>query len=447
MKKIYLFTIALLAMMSFVACSSDDEREQTVTEENTETQKNDTLKGNGGGDDIVYMLPKTRAMELTSEQKSMVTKNNDFAFNLYRGISASKDMAGKSNITSPLSLSFLLGMLNDGAQGKTAEEIAALMGFASDKKQDINTFFKTLMEETPKVDQNVSVKIANMVASRNDVELESVFKQDMTDYYSATLPQLNFADKKGSADYVNNWAKEQTDGLVTNVIGEDEISEQTLLMLLNAICLNATWTNKFDEKATKEEAFSGAQKNIPMMQAKAAISYARNDVFSMVSLPYGSGDKWSMKVLLPNEGKTVSDIIGRLSTATWKQDCQQMDSYIVDLKLPRFTTSTDIVLNDIVSGMGAATMFSPTDADFSPLTVNWKKSAERNIYVSLMKQVAKVEVDETGAKMAAVSITAMEAAAMPITREATFHANRPFVYIVEEASSGAVFFIGTFVGE
>ena len=27
-----------------------------------------------------------------------------------------------------------------------------------------------------------------------------------------------------------------------------------------------------------------------------------------------------------------------------------------------------------------------------------------------------------------------------------FHANRPFVYIIREASSGAVFFIGTYRG-
>ncbi len=32
----------------------------------------------------------------------------------------------------------------------------------------------------------------------------------------------------------------------------------------------------------------------------------------------------------------------------------------------------------------------------------------------------------------------------PPTQEVNFHANRPFIYIIREASSGAVFFIGTF---
>ena len=51
-------------------------------------------------------------------------------------------------------------------------------------------------------------------------------------------------------------------------------------------------------------------------------------------------------------------------------------------------------------------------------------------------------------KASAVTATAMvgEAWTGADPWKVDFHANRPFVYIIREASSGAVFFIGTYRG-
>ena len=39
---------------------------------------------NNNDDDVRYMLPETRAINLTESQKEMVKSNNDFSFNLLR---------------------------------------------------------------------------------------------------------------------------------------------------------------------------------------------------------------------------------------------------------------------------------------------------------------------------------------------------------------------------
>ena len=68
----------------------------------------------------------------------------------------------------------------------------------------------------------------------------------------------------------------------------------------------------------------------------------------------------------------------------------------------------------------------------------------------MMKQKSYIEVNEKGAEMASVSVAGMDMYASPIEikeRNLQFFADHPFVYIVSETSTGAVFFIGTYQGK
>ena len=72
------------------------------------------------------------------------------------------------------------------------------------------------------------------------------------------------------------------------------------------------------------------------------------------------------------------------------------------------------------------------------------------VYIHMMRQKAKIKVNEEGSEAAAVTIAEMaECTSVGPTQEppkATFHANRPFVYVIREASSGVILFVGKFVG-
>lgn len=93
-------------------------------------------------------------------------------------------------------------------------------------------------------------------------------------------------------------------------------------------------------------------------------------------------------------------------------------------------------------------MFMPSVAEFPNICSNYKK----DIYVFLMKQKAAIEVDEEGTKASAVTVAGLvDSAGGPWGIEkpmnVDFHANRPFVYVIQEASSGVIFFLGTYRGE
>ena len=69
---------------------------------------------------MIDMLPKTRSVELTQEQKEFVNRNNEFALNLYKAVCQGEN-DDKSIIVSPFSATYLMGMLSAGAYyGRTA---------------------------------------------------------------------------------------------------------------------------------------------------------------------------------------------------------------------------------------------------------------------------------------------------------------------------------------
>lgn len=427
MKKVLVLTLATAAL---VGCSSDKL-----------------------GDDemVVDMLPKTRSIELTPEQREFVTQNTDFSFNLFRTINE-MDQEKKSNIISPISVTYVMGMLNDGATGQTAKEITSVIGFGEDNIKGVNEFCQTLITEAPKADPSVTLEIANTVIGNKfkNVQFASAYEKDLKSYYAAEVSSLDFSKTKDALKSINGWCKKKTHGMIPEILSEAELKPEALLVLMNAIYFKATWTDKFDKKDTRNETFTtenGQQQTLPMMHRKATVLYGENDTFSILYLPYGSGDKWCMKVLLPNEGKTVEDVIASLNAESWKDTRQVMWNPIVDIQLPRFTTNFETDLKESLSKMGAPRMFDRYMAEFPNISKNFK-----DIYVSLMKQKAAIEVSEEGTKASAVTVAIGEAmAAIGGDKErpmkVDFHADRPFVYIIQEASSGVIFFMGTYRGK
>lgn len=428
MKKVILKVgLMLLAVGQFTACSSSNSDDNNSPVDTAD-------------DAILDLTVSAQTIQLTPEQRAFTQKNNDFSFNLFRAICNAEE-AGKSVVASPLSVTFLMGMLNDGADGKTAEEIANVLGFGNGDKIAINAYCKALIDQAPVQDPRVKLQIANIVAANQGIELEDVFQQDMQNYYDAEVTSLDFG-QESSLDYLNGWCNKKTNGMIPEII--DGLSAEDKMVLMNAIYFKATWQYYFEKKNTRNEPFttaSGSKKDVPMMQRKALLSYGKNDVYSAIHLPYSTG-LWNMDILLPNEGKTVDDIINSLSASTWNPS-HFYQTTTVNIKLPRFRTESDIELNKIISDMGAPSMFSAADADFSLISKN-----EKNLWVGLMKHKAAIDVNEEGAEASGATAAMLVGGVGTVElKEANFHADHPFVYIISEMTSGAIFFIGSYLGD
>lgn len=123
----------------------------------------------------------------------------DFSFNFYRALNVAQNEK-KSIISSPLSVSYVLGMLNAGAKGETATEIMNVLDYGTNATQDINTFCKALMEQAEQVAPSVTLKVANGLVANRWIELKDAYVKDMNDYYHAEVSVKDFA-QSATLDY------------------------------------------------------------------------------------------------------------------------------------------------------------------------------------------------------------------------------------------------------
>ena len=440
MKNLFNHIAAMAACsMMLLSCSSDEE--------------------GGAGKRIVNMVADPKPIQLTEEQRVFANDNNSFTLNFLKTVNET-DRSGRSFIYSPLSITYVLGMVNDAATGNTEKELEETLGFHEGGIQAVNDYCKNLIDNLPKADADVELNIANAIFVNKNYTLLPQFEQDMQYYYDAKAEALDFSSSK-TLGHINGWCKEKTKGMIPTIL--DEVKPNMVSYLLNAIYFKADWTKKFDPKSTKNEMFTTGKGSIemPMMSQDVYISYVKNETYSAVKIPYGNS-LWNMMVMLPEEGKTTDDIINHLAEKGFS-DVEDYESlynsipgdgvfrtYEVDLKLPRFETASDTKeldggLISLLQQMGIRQAFDDHFAEIPNM-------CDKPVYIEMMRQKAKIKVNEEGSEATVVTVAGMGevTSAGPIQEveipKATFHANRPFVYVIREMSSGVILFVGKFTG-
>ncbi len=376
-------------------------------------------------------------LKLSSTELAMVNQSNEFAFNLFR---EAQDEV-KSQVISPISITFALGMLNNGAGGETLAQINKVLGFADTGADGINNFCCKMLNVASTLDPLTTVKIANTIYLNQGHELQPDFVQKAKLYYDADPETRDFHDGK-TMDVINQWANDHTEKMIKKVLDEDSFNPDAVSYLLNAIYFKGSWAKKFDKAMTMKEAFNhaGSTKEmtyVDMMRQTSEFEYAETDDCQALRLPYGNGS-FQMTVLLP---KGPTNALPKVPTAEeWQQLNNKMGSTLVDVSLPRLETDTDIDLKPIMTRLGMPDAFNETKADF-------RYFCKEPVYIDLMKQVAKIKLDEEGTEAAAVTVIGGVLTSVgPEQKVVAFHADHPFLYVISEKQTGTVFFIGQYTG-
>ena len=309
----------------------------------------------------------------------------------------------------------------------------------------------------------MTLNITNAIFVNKYYTLKPQFVKDMQTYYDAKAETLDFSSPK-TLDHINGWCNEKTNGMIPEIL--DEVDPDMVSYLLNAIYFKADWASKFDPKNTKEETFTteNGSARLPLMHQNVLIQYINNGMFSAVKIPYGN-NMWNMMVMLPEEGYTTDHIINHLAglglngvegafceieDGIATMSVKSFSPHEVDLKLPRFETSsdTDELSSDDAHGLIGLMSKMGINLAFDPGLAEIPNMCEAPVYIEMMRQKAKIKVNEEGSEAAAVTVAGMYEKAGPVEYpKATFHANRPFVYVIQEASSGVILFVGKFTGQ
>lgn len=425
-----LFATLAVATLILAACDTEKSQDITVTDEHLNQDS-----------DVVLDLPAS--MELTPAELELVDCSNGFTFDLFGKLCETK--GNSSIVSSPLSVTYALGMLNNGAEGNTRKQINDVLGFGDSGADSINAFCYKLINTAPVLDSLTKILIANTIFVNKNETLKELFVRKANLYYKAEAKTRDFGDAN-TLNEINRWASDNTERMIQKVLDGKEYDPHAVSYLLNAIYFKGTWTYKFNKNSTVNESFTfaggqGDVKSVPMMRITESFNYARNEDYEALCLPYGNGS-FRMTILLPviSEGRNKYDVPTVPSVETWNQLNKKMSKMYYNVKLPRFETDTDADLIPIMKSLGMTDAFEPGIADFR----DFCEKAD-GFYIHLIKHVAKIKVDEEGSEAAAVTVVSGKRG-NNTPMFPTFAANRPFIYVISDTVTGSIFFIGRYTG-
>jgi serpin B len=385
-----------------------------------------------GAPERLDALPRT----LTAAEQDVLTGSNGFAFALLREVG--RQDAGENVFVSPLSASMALGMTMNGANGPTLDEIQSALGLESLTLADANASYRSLISLLRSLDPSTDFRIANSIWYREGYPFEQSFFTTTHDYFDAEVGGLDFADP-GAVATINAWVDEATGRKIPTII--DEIADDQVMFLINAIYFDGRWRSRFEPAETRQAPFTledGTQAPVDLMHQRGTLTLARGAGYTALDLPYGNA-AFSMTVLLPDPGVTVDDVASALTPESWAATLAALDTVDVDLHLPKLKLSYEKALIPTLQALGIHAAFVPGGADFTRMS-----PAGHDLFVSMVLQKTFLEVDEAGTRAAAATVVGIgETSAGP--EPTPFRVDRPFLVAIRERLSGTILFLGRIV--
>lgn len=370
-----------------------------------------------------------QAIPLRAALLNRVQQDNAFAFDLLRNTILTSNEANV--FVSPLSVSIALGMTRNGAMGTTKTEMDSVLKIKDFSDDEINEYYRVMVRALPGIDPTTKLILANSIWLRMGFDVKPDFLRLNADNFGAYIKSLDFS-KSWAVDTINNWCAAKTNNLIQKPL--DQIPTDAMMYLVNTIYFKGIWCKPFDPKSTKEDDFTtdaGTILKVNMMHLKDTFNYRVDSNAQYLDMPYGN-KAFSMTVILPNEGKSVYNVLNAMNGKSWNAVLSEMHMQEVQVYFPRFKAQNKFLLNDALENMGMKLAFSPY--------ANFRQIADTNLCLNRVLHDTYIEVTEKGTVAAAATV--VEIGLTSIAMPAIFNVNKPFLFMIREKSTGVILFIG-----
>jgi serpin B len=264
---------------------------------------------------------------------------------------------------------------------------------------------------------------------------------------------------------INGWVSRQTMGRIPELLEGSNVTEDTRLVLVNAIYLKAEWARPFMEGETADRAFTtaaGSAVKVPTMELYGGqdVVLASGDGWQATELRYagpGGTTPLAMTLVVPDSLATferslspkvlagIQSRIGaeqkRISTSysSGAQDDCGSYAYNVRLFMPRFGIDTKGNLVASLKALGLKKAFDAAKADFTGMT------SEDRLHIGIVIHQANIDVDEQGTEAAAATAVGMDTGGCTGPQPATtkiLRLDKPFMFMLRDVQTGAILFMG-----
>ncbi|KAM3354971.1 hypothetical protein ACQJBY_025618 [Aegilops geniculata] len=288
------------------------------------------------------------------------------------------------------------------------------------------------------------------------MELTPDFLHTAAESYNAEIRAVDFTegDLEKIREEINEWAAAATNNLISEILPEGSLSDNSRFVLTNAIYFKGVWKSRFPENLTVNRKFhrlgGAAAIMAPFMtfapgKHELFVSYHKD--FDVLKLPYKTGHssaptaRYSMCVFLPHERDGLRAMVDALEAAggSLLDHVPKHPCSVSKLLLPKFKLSFFCRLAQLLDSLGVRQAFSEEEADLPGLV----KKSVCDVRLDEVFHKAVVEVNEEGTKAAAcTAVVGVRKYSSRKTIRREFVADHPFAFYIVEEVSGAVVFAG-----
>lgn len=369
-----------------------------------------------------------------NDYTQIVEANNQLGTELLTTIEPDEQ---NNRFISPVSLFSALSMAYIGSDGETKKEIAETMHISDLTEEDVKRGHASLYELLASMPEELTLHHANALWIDHLYSTEDDYSETLNKYYHATFQSDDFS-KDTTADHINDWIEEQTDGHITDMV-DSPINDGVVLFLINTLYFQGDWKYPFEPERTEDAPFQtgNGEVTVPMMTLSERLQYTKKEGYEAVVLPYGDGEI-SFNLFLPKEGDSVDELAESLQDLQWKDWQESLSNEEGILRMPAFEMDFEATLNGPLQSLGIHQAFDGEKAKFPHMI-----TGDQTVAISSILQKSKIIVDETGTEAASATVIEMEITSAPAEPPFQMNVDRPFLFTITENTSGIVLFMGT----
>lgn len=407
MRKSIILLASVLGLMLNTACSDEGKEGSVVPQPDEPTT--------------------VEKMALSNDQLSdMQTK---FAFGMFKA--ASSELSEDNLFISPQSASVMLSMLaNDEDEGiqDGIKELMTAIGFDGDVYdiESLNSCNQALIRQLTEAAKSAKFTIQNSVWS-------NAFAPDLSatlqEYYNAHCEEVNLTKVDGITK-ANQWVSKSTDGMIPKVFEAPLYNGGRAY--ISTLLLKADWDRQFNPEFTATNKFDnidGSKSDVEYMTGEmneggVSFMYNADDDCVMVNLGL-DGNRFYADFILPEEGNDINAFIDKFDAEKYNVLVNGLHKVGAGMVvIPKFEVGQMYELNPVFASLGMKQLFGGDN--------------ESCVY---SRQFTHIAINEKGIDAAAASIAEINYGAGNNMRTNTFF-TRPFIYVIREAKTGAILFMG-----
>jgi serpin B len=378
------------------------------------------------------------AQQELADAKLLATACNQFAADL-RGTLASDG----NQALSPASIAIALLMLEPGARGETAAELARALHLPAPLHGDrlaqacrslLHTIGSNTEGKRPR--DWPQLRIVNDLWTQTSFAIRTEYTSTLRSGFGASHREVDFrAAPDRARELINDHVADATENRIRELLTPDLVGRATRMVLTNAMWFRGTWQYTFQVENTQAQPFrlaSGEAIQVPTMHQTASFRYAESGAWQCLSLPFTHGDI-VCEVMLPRPAQSLAqaerDLLLGAHTA-------QLQPRTVQVQLPRLQVGGSFRLHEALQALGIRAAFTAGKADFRGIR------DANDLVVDEVVHRAWLAVDEAGAEAAAATAVLFKSASAAPNDLVHFVADRPFALALRDSKTGLVLFSG-----